>query len=83
MTTAVLLRSGMIGNYHVPFCRAVEGATPSLTLIIEKVGVGHIHDSKRTGRKCKTEISAVSVELSTHQKYEQLSLFDCLGILMP
>ena len=23
-----------MGNYHVPFCRAVEGATPSLTLII-------------------------------------------------
>ncbi len=22
-----------MGNYHVPFCRAVEGATPSLTLI--------------------------------------------------
>ncbi|UNU24403.1 hypothetical protein [Microcoleus vaginatus] len=34
MTTAVLLRSGMMGNYHVPFWRAVEGATPSLTLII-------------------------------------------------
>ena len=33
MTVAVLLRSGMRGNYHVPFCRAVEGATPSLTLI--------------------------------------------------
>jgi putative transposase len=47
---------------------------------IEQVGVGHIHDSKRTGRECKTEISAVPVELSTHQKYEQLSLFDCLGI---
>ncbi len=33
MTTAVLLRSGMMGNYHVPFCRAVEGVTLSLTLI--------------------------------------------------
>jgi len=50
---------------------------------IEKVGVGHIHDSKRTGRECKTEISAFPVELSTHQRYEQLSLFDCLGILTP
>ena len=47
---------------------------------IEKVGVGHIHDSKRTGRKCKTDVSAVSVELSTHQEYKQLTLFDCLGI---
>jgi hypothetical protein len=34
MTTAVLLRSGMMGNYHVPFWEAVEEATPSLTLII-------------------------------------------------
>ncbi|WP_373538979.1 hypothetical protein, partial [Chamaesiphon sp.] len=34
MTTTVLLRSGMMGNYHVPFWRAVEGATPSLTLIL-------------------------------------------------
>jgi hypothetical protein len=33
MTTAVLLRSGMMGNYHVPFWRAVERATSSLTLI--------------------------------------------------
>ncbi|BAZ06491.1 hypothetical protein NIES3974_31520 [Calothrix sp. NIES-3974] len=34
MTSAVLLRSGMTGNCHVPFWRAVEGATPLLTLII-------------------------------------------------
>jgi hypothetical protein len=34
MTTAVLLRSGMMGNYHVPFWRAVEEVTPSLALII-------------------------------------------------
>jgi putative transposase len=50
---------------------------------IEKVGVGHIHDSKRTGRECKTPIGAVSVELSTRQEYEQLNLFDCLGITVP
>ena len=25
-----------MGNYHVPFWRAVEGVTPSLTLIIER-----------------------------------------------
>jgi putative transposase len=41
-----------------------------------EVGVGHIHDSKRTGRERKTEISAAPVELSTHLKYEQLTLFD-------
>ncbi len=34
MTTAVLLRSGMKRNFHVPFWRAVGGATLSLTLII-------------------------------------------------
>jgi hypothetical protein len=33
MTTAVLLRSGMIRNGHVPFCRAAERATSLLTLI--------------------------------------------------
>ncbi|MGB3207973.1 MAG: hypothetical protein WBB28_23565 [Crinalium sp.] len=41
MTTAVLLRSGMMGNYHVPFWRAVGEATPSLTLIIKNRAVGH------------------------------------------
>lgn len=50
---------------------------------IEKVGVGHIHDSKRTGRECKTGFPATPAELSTRQEYEQLNLFDCLGILMP
>jgi len=54
---------------------------------IEKVGVGHTHDSKRTGRECKTvervrspaslSVEAVPVELSTHLEYEQLKLFDC------
>lgn len=43
---------------------------------IEKVGVGHTHDSKRAGRECKTEVSAVPAELSTHIQYEQLKLFD-------
>ena len=41
---------------------------------IEQVGVGHIHDSKRTGRKHKTSIEAAPVELSTHLEYEQLRL---------
>ncbi len=27
-------------NYHIPFCRAVEVATPSLTLIIQNLAVG-------------------------------------------
>jgi len=45
---------------------------------IEKVGIGHIHDSKRAGRECKTPIGAVLVELSTCQEYKQLTLFDWL-----
>ena len=40
VTRTVLLRSGMKGNFHVPFCRAVEKVTSSLTLII-KVAGGH------------------------------------------
>ena len=42
---------------------------------IANVGVGHIHDGKWTGRECKTDVSAVSVELSTHLVDEQLNLF--------
>lgn len=44
---------------------------------IENVGVGHTHDAKWTGSKCKSSIGAVCGELSTHLKYEQLRLFDC------
>ena len=36
MTVAVILRSGMMRKYHVPFWRAVEGATLSLTLIYRR-----------------------------------------------
>jgi putative transposase len=42
---------------------------------IAKVGVGHTHDSKWTGRDCKTPAGAVPTELSTHLKDLQLSLF--------
>lgn len=44
---------------------------------IEQVGVGHIHDSKRTGRGCQTGLSAMLVELSTQLEDEQLKLFAC------
>jgi hypothetical protein len=40
MITALLVRSGMMGNYHVPFWRAVKGATPSLTLIHRCLYIG-------------------------------------------
>jgi hypothetical protein len=49
MTTAVLLRSGMMGNYHVPFWRAVEGATPSLTLIIKNRGTHGLKAQSMSG----------------------------------
>ena len=39
MTTAVLLRSGMKENFHVPFWRAVEEVTLSLTLIVRDAGL--------------------------------------------
>ena len=64
-------------------CNAYHDQDENAARRIEQVGVGHIHDSKRTARECKTGFPAVSVELSTHQKYEQLTLFDCLGILTP
>ncbi len=43
---------------------------------IEKVGLGHIHDSKRTGRTCQTGL-AVSCEPSTQVEVVHLSLFAC------
>jgi putative transposase len=44
---------------------------------IENVGVGQIHDAKRTGRECKTSVEAVFVEPSTHLEDSQLTLFAC------
>ena len=49
MTIAVLLRSGMTRKCHVPFWRAVEEVTPSLTLII--LAVGH------TVKVCEANVS--------------------------
>ena len=53
------------------------GCGSASPIISQEVGVGHTHDSKRTGRTCKTSIEAVSVELSTHLEDEQLSLSAC------
>ncbi len=36
-----------MGNYHVPFWRAVEEATPSLTLILKRVGLDVFPTIKR------------------------------------
>ena len=57
-------------------CGTLHDRDDNASKNIEQVGVGHIHDSKRTGRECKTSVEAVPDELSTHLKYEQLRLFD-------
>jgi hypothetical protein len=53
-------------KYHVPFWRAVEEATPSLTLIIALVGL-FINQPGGTGLSCK---------LSRTIRNVQLNLFD-------
>ncbi|HEY9890345.1 MAG TPA: RNA-guided endonuclease TnpB family protein [Candidatus Sericytochromatia bacterium] len=57
-------------------CGTLHDRDDNASKNIEQVGVGRIHDSKRTGRECKTSFEAVPDELSTHLKYEQLRLFD-------
>ncbi|XWK90299.1 MAG: transposase [Phormidium sp.] len=47
-------------------CGKLQDRDDNASKNIEQVGVGHIHDFKRTGRKCKTDVSAVSDEPSTH-----------------
>ena len=57
MKTVVLLRSGMTRKCHVPFWRAVEKVTSSLTLIIMNEGLrllGHEHPISLSP-ECKTE----------------------------
>jgi putative transposase len=55
-------------------CGTLHDRDDNASKNIEQVGVGHIHDSKRTGRECKTSTEAVPDELSTHRQYEQLRL---------
>ena len=70
MTTAVLLRSAVMGNYHAAFCRAAERATSLLTLIenaaknILKKGwdtAGHtvIRLSKKSQNACGEDTSTL------------------------
>ena len=59
-------------NCHTRHCRD-ENAAKNIDKL--GVGVGHIHDIKRTGKKCKTAVVAVSVEPSTRKvAWEQLTL---------
>ncbi|MCW6053462.1 hypothetical protein K4039_26270, partial [Lyngbya sp. CCAP 1446/10] len=62
-------------NDHVPFWRAVEEATPSLTLIIKVAGGLSETKNGRGGRSKTASNVASSSEASTHQFPKQLSLF--------
>jgi len=49
-----------MGNYHVPFWRAVEEATPSLTLIILRKVAGNLGiDLSRLGRRCLATVGRI------------------------
>lgn len=57
-------------NCHTKHNRDLNSAK-----LLNAIGVGHIHDLKRTGMKCKTAVAAVSGDPSTHKvEWEQLSL---------
>jgi hypothetical protein len=64
-----------MGNYHVPFCRAVGEVTLLLTLIILVAG-GHSETQNGCGEKVRLSVKKAHFkEASTHQKFTQLSLF--------
>jgi putative transposase len=54
------------GTHHDRDDNASKNIEQASLRVYREVGVGHIHDYKRTGRECKTEVSAVLVEPSTH-----------------
>ncbi|WP_299402626.1 zinc ribbon domain-containing protein, partial [Acaryochloris sp. IP29b_bin.148] len=55
-------------------CGTLQDRDGNAAANIKQVGVGHIHDKKWTGSGCKTDVSAVCDELSTHQEEVQLCL---------
>lgn len=55
-------------------CGTLQDRDGNAAANIKQVGVGHIHDRKWTGSGCKTDLSAVCDELSTHQEEVQLCL---------
>ena len=57
-------------NCHTRHCRDLNSAK-----LIDSIGVGHIHDLKRTGSECQTTVVAVCNESSTRKvEWEQLIL---------
>jgi len=56
-------------------CGTLQDRDGNAATNIKQVGVGHTHDIKWTGSGCKTDVSAVCDELSTHLVDEQLNLF--------
>lgn len=56
-------------------CGTLQDRDGNAATNIKQVGVGHTHDTKWTGSGCKTDVSAVCDELSTHLVDEQLNLF--------
>lgn len=57
-------------NCHTRHCRDLNSAK-----LIDSIGVGHIHDLKRTGSECQTTVVAVCDEPSTRKvEWEQLIL---------
>lgn len=57
-------------------CGKLHDRDDNASINIEQVGVGQIHDVKRTGSACKTSSEALCGEPSTRREYEQLKLFD-------
>jgi len=57
-------------------CGVEHDRDDNASVNIERVGVGHTHDYKRTGSACKTSVEAVCDEPSTQREYIQLKLFD-------
>lgn len=56
-------------------CGTLQDRDGNAVANIKQVGVGHTHDTKWTGSRCKTDVSAVCDELSTQLVDEQLNLF--------
>jgi len=61
-------------------CGRLQCRDSNASAVVDRIGLGHSHDgNKWTGRECKTEISAVPVELSTRLVVDRNGQF-CLPI---